>query len=259
MPQPPLRGRRRNGGGDVPTGYVTSSAVGDGLSRISENSKEGGSIASSSFFSAASGTQSSSPVAPRDSHPLATLSGGLLGAVACQDERIGTHKAPAFPTTGHSTSSNTEFPKAVVKAFVELGVRGRQAEALRPGGQPQPIVFRLSRHVDSFEVEHDGKLSEAIHFAEVVSIHSRNDARYHKLIADSLPGEAIPGLDENCAIIELKDGRCLALRFPAAMSNDAASAATFIRCMRVFVHEVSREHGERSQMRARAGMEAVPA
>lgn len=233
MPQPPGRGRR---------GYVTSPVVGDGLSRISENSKEGGSIASSSFFSAASGTPSSSAVPSRDSHPLASLTRGLIGAVACQDETLGDRKAPAVRTTGQSTSSDTELPKAVVKAFVELGVRGLEAEALRPGSQPQPMVFRLSRHVDSFELEQDGKLSQAIYLTEVASIHSRIDARCHRLIADSSPG-----LDDNCAIIELKDGRCLALRFPAVMSNNAASAATFIRCMRVFVHEVHREYGDRSQ------------
>mmetsp|Transcript_75979 Transcript_75979/g.146822 ORF Transcript_75979/g.146822 Transcript_75979/m.146822 type:complete len:251 (+) Transcript_75979:42-794(+) len=247
MPQPLLRGRRRGAGKDDFNGYATSSAVGDGLSRISENSKEGGSIASSGFLSAVSGTQSSSAVASRDSHPLAIPKGGLLGAVVSQDEALGRRKTPAVSTTGHS-NSDTDLPRAVVKAFVEQGVRGLQGEALRPGGQPQPIVFRLSRHVDSFEVEQDGKLSQAIYLTEVVSIHSR---------IDSSPGDAIPGLDENCAIIELEDGRCLALRFPPVVGNEAASAATFIRCMRVFVHEVRREHGERSKMRTRTEMEVA--
>merc|ERR1712125_211317 len=111
------------------------------------------------------------------------------------------------------------------------GVRGRRLEALRRDGQVQSVLFRLSRQVDAFEIAPEsGKASHTIRLTEVVGIYSGNDARTQQDLACSLPG-----LDAQCAVVDLRDGRCLTFRFPEA------EAKTFVLCMQIFVNEVQRE------------------
>merc|ERR1719171_2412356 len=126
---------------------------------------------------------------------------------------------------------NAEVLRKTVKAFVESGVRGRRIEALRRDGKTQPVMFRLSRQVDAFEIAPEGgRASHTVHLTEVASVYRGNDARAQSDLASSLPG-----LDAHCAVVDLRDGRCLTFRFPVA------EAETFAQCMQIFVNEVQRE------------------
>mmetsp|Transcript_32445 Transcript_32445/g.58210 ORF Transcript_32445/g.58210 Transcript_32445/m.58210 type:complete len:353 (+) Transcript_32445:69-1127(+) len=136
----------------------------DNLSRISEGSNEAGSVASS-YFSAASGCPSSA--IGRLGRPVDM--DFLARAAALRTPiKLGVKPPPAReptpPASPQSVSSSNaaallqdpEALKRIVKAFVESGVRGRRAEALRGDGRPQQVVFRLSRQVDAFEVAPEG-------------------------------------------------------------------------------------------------------
>eukprot|EP00439_Symbiodinium_sp_Y106_P067322 s1078_g11.t1 len=131
---------------------------GDTLSRISEGSNEAGSVVSS-YFSAISGA----------------VGGGSAGRIGPGDLTPAKDKC-AVRSSASVPGSNLEDQAAfreIVKAFVEIGVRGRLVEALRGDGRAQPVVFRLSREVDAFEIGpepgrgHRVALTEASSFASV--------------------------------------------------------------------------------------------
>jgi len=110
-------------------------------------------------------------------------------------------------------------------------VRGRRIEALRRDGKIQPVLFRLSRQVDAFEIAPEGgRSSHTVHLTEVACVYRGNDARAQSDLASE-----VPGLDGHCAVVDLHDGRCLTFRFPEA------EAETFTLCMQIFVNEVQRE------------------
>lgn len=146
------------------------------------------------------------------------------------------------PRTPTPTQESSEVLRQTVKAFVESGVRGRRIEALRRDGRAQPVVFRLSRKVDAFEITPEGGLSaHTINLTEVACIYKGDDARAQSDLATSLPG-----LDRDCAVVDLHDGRCLTFRFPAIATDSsrdsgAVEAETFAQCMQLFVDEVQRE------------------
>jgi len=123
----------------------------------------------------------------------------------------------------------------VVKAFVESGVRGRHLEALRRNGLPQQVLFRLSRQVDAFEIiaSEGSRASHVVSFKEVASVCTGDDGCIQKDLAACLPG-----LDGSCAVVDLRDGRCLTLRFPRGGESEATD---FVQCARLFASEVQRE------------------
>lgn len=241
------------------------SVAGDGLSAITEGSNEAGSVTSSAYFSAVSG-------ATPASGPHCTLRHGGLGgrefltvagalrlpatpsaaterpaaasAAAKPRDCAGTSLSSTAPPAGTAAGSfaaqvaeDPELLRRTVKAFVEAGVRGRRVEVLRRDGRIQPVVFRLSRQVDAFEVAAEaGTSSHVIGLVDVLAVYTGDDARAQGELAASLPG-----LDQHCAVVDLRDGRCLAFRFPDAARRQ--EAATFAHCMQIFADEVRRECG----------------
>jgi len=237
MPKPPMRQKSRP---DEDEDIFGRSMIRDELSRISEGSREGASLASSAYFSVASGAASGSLDRGR------ILGAGGIEAARQQLQQMSVAgRSGAVPSAGsRHRGSGSDGPKAdedlkkTVRAFVETGVRGRQLEALRRDGSAQPVVFRLSRSVDAFEITAEGgRGAQRVELLEVSSIWSDTDLRQHGDLAQSLP----PGLDARCTIVDLRDGRCLTLRFPG--DNGEAEALVFVRCMRLFVQEVCREKG----------------
>mmetsp|Transcript_10215 Transcript_10215/g.16616 ORF Transcript_10215/g.16616 Transcript_10215/m.16616 type:complete len:242 (+) Transcript_10215:89-814(+) len=218
----------------------THSLVRDNLSHISEGSNEAGSLASSAYHSAVSGSRRT-PSTMND-RQFMTAAGVMRfaprppsGVLATGDTRALEISAPTMPLTGAFGNSkdvlttDADALRRTVKAFVESGVRGRRLEALRRDGQVQPVTFRLSRQVDSFEIAPEsGKASHTVRLTEVASIYSGDDARVDFDLG-------IPGLDGQCAVVDLRDGRCLTFRFPGG------EAKTFVSCMQIFVNEVQRE------------------
>eukprot|EP00408_Alexandrium_pacificum_P030373 CAMPEP_0171291142 /NCGR_PEP_ID=MMETSP0790-20130122/71502_1 /TAXON_ID=2925 /ORGANISM="Alexandrium catenella, Strain OF101" /LENGTH=191 /DNA_ID=CAMNT_0011760861 /DNA_START=48 /DNA_END=620 /DNA_ORIENTATION=+ len=150
MPHPLRNGWRGDSSGGVDDGgVIMHPLVQDDLSRITEGSWEGGSVASS-YFSAISNTASTSTLNAKDRRLLAAA---------------GASQAPA-------AGAEAEALRRTVKAFVELGVRGRRVEALRRDRQAQPVLFRLSRHVDAFEiVPEGGRASQRVHLGEVAGVY----------------------------------------------------------------------------------------
>lgn len=111
-------------------------------------------------------------------------------------------------------------------------MRGRRLVAMRRDGRPLPAIFRLSREVDTFELAAEGGSGfQKVELAEIASVCSGGDEAALRDLS-----EVIPGLDSACAVVDLRDGRCITLRFPAA-----AEASTFVRCMLIFAQEVRRE------------------
>lgn len=241
MPKPPLR-QLRTRLEEEEDSIFGRSLIRDELSRISEGSCEGASLASSAYFSAASGSIDRG-------RPLATAAGAL---------ELTRHKRKQTPTDirsggrqdncdrsscaeggAASRAREDDELRQAVRAFVETGVRGRLLEAVRRDGRPQPVVFRLSRHVDAFEIAAEGGRSGAqrVDLLEVSNICTGADLRLHEELAQALP----PGLDASCAVVDLRDGRCLTLRF--AGDDGEAQAFSFVRCMLIFVQEVRRERG----------------
>mmetsp|Transcript_6543 Transcript_6543/g.13417 ORF Transcript_6543/g.13417 Transcript_6543/m.13417 type:complete len:224 (-) Transcript_6543:93-764(-) len=215
MPHPHLSGRRRDLAGKADDGgVIMHPLVQDDLSRISEASWEGGSVAST-YFSAVSNTAS------------ATLH--------AKDRRLLT-AAGASQAAG----ADAELLRRTVKAFVELSVRGHRLEALRHDRQAHPVVFRLSRHVDAFEIEREGgNASQRVHLSEVAAVRAGEEAA-----AAQRELAAALALDGRCALVDFRDGRCLALRFPPGPGEEPGSAKAFVRCMQIFVQEVQRERAK---------------
>eukprot|EP00440_Ansanella_granifera_P073276 gb/GFBE01079514.1/.p1 GENE.gb/GFBE01079514.1/~~gb/GFBE01079514.1/.p1 ORF type:complete len:240 (+),score=32.27 gb/GFBE01079514.1/:1-720(+) len=221
----------------------------DTLSRISEGSNEAGSV-TSSYFSAASGCASSALGRlgkPVDAEFLARAGSLRLPAKATV-RQSGMREPSSSPGTPQSNTSGNaaallQDPAAlreIVKAFVEAGVRGRRAEALRSDGRPQQVVFRLSRQVDSFEIGPEGARGHSVSLTEVSAVYTGDHPKAQKELAQTMPG-----LDATCAVVDLRDGRCLTLRFPVdgEAKGHAAEAQVFAHCMQIFVNEVRRETG----------------
>ncbi|CAE7234225.1 unnamed protein product, partial [Symbiodinium pilosum] len=128
----------------------------------------------------------------------------------------------AVRSTPSVTSSSLEDQAAlreIVKAFVEIGVRGRLVEALRGDGRPQPVVFRLSREVDAFEIGPEAGRGHRVALTEVSAVYTGCSPRAKELAA------TMPGLDASCAVVDLTDGRCLSLRFPVDRGGPEAQTA----------------------------------
>lgn len=247
--------RQAPGDDDDDDSLFTRSLVRDNLSRISEGSNEAGSLASSGgYYSAVSGSHRSPNLQVKG--PAGVDRAFLTAAgVMRLAPRPSSGDAARHPTGGAGTppvaaslelcpgaansrgsgssdqEENDDLLRRTVKAFVESGVRGRRIEALRRDGKTQPVMFRLSRQVDAFEITPEGgRASHTVHLTEVASVYRGNDARAQSDLASSLPG-----LDAHCAVVDLRDGRCLTFRFPVA------EAETFAQCMQIFVNEVQRE------------------
>mmetsp|Transcript_27888 Transcript_27888/g.58478 ORF Transcript_27888/g.58478 Transcript_27888/m.58478 type:complete len:221 (+) Transcript_27888:64-726(+) len=202
---------------------------GDTLSRISEGSNEAGSVVSS-YFSAISGA----------------VGGGSAGRIGPGDLLKAALRTPAKDKCAVRSSasvpgSNLEDQAAfreIVKAFVEIGVRGRLVEALRGDGRAQPVVFRLSREVDAFEIGPEPGRGHRVALTEVSAVYTGSSERAKELAT------TMPGLDASCAVVDLADGRCLSLRFPVDRGGSEAQVAeaqVFAHCMQIFVNEVRRE------------------
>lgn len=223
----------------------------DALSKISEGSNEAGSVTSSHYFSVTSSALASraTPVGGAGaSRDFLTTVGALR--LSPQPEEQPETQRPASGTSsssvtsvpgGSSSNQDAETLRKTVKAFVEAGVRGRRLEVLRRDGQPQVVTFKLSRKVDSFEIETQaGRPSHTIGLNEVAAVFVGADKQLQVDLAASLPG-----LDENCAVVDLVDGRCLAFRFPHN-GHGSREADIFASCMQIFANEVSRERGQNS-------------
>jgi len=252
MPHPTSACRSRKLAGDGGSIGVHP-LVHDELSRISEGSREGVSVASSTYYSAASGTPSSALLNTRDRHfftaagsirtpqPQIGGRGASQGVPLAETPASAQRSAEQARSTSKAASAGTwedaDFLRRIVKAFVELGVRGRRVQALRRDGQEQAVVFRLSRQVDSFEIEPEGgKASQTVDLAEVAAVYAGDDARLSAELS-----RALPGLDGRCAVMDLRGGKVLALRFPPELGGEATKATAFVRCMQLFVQEVQRE------------------
>mmetsp|Transcript_15433 Transcript_15433/g.43017 ORF Transcript_15433/g.43017 Transcript_15433/m.43017 type:complete len:291 (+) Transcript_15433:74-946(+) len=272
MPKPPLRPMRRSAADEDDDDFFGRSIARDELSRISEGSREGGSLASSTFFSAASTSLLSSAAAgplklallqqqqqqqqphehsgrlgaggpslrvgvAADSAAMAggatSAAGGVSGIVAAGGSVVGTSSGSSV-CGAETAGASPEQLKRMVKAFVEAGVRGQRIEALRRDGQPTSVVFRLSRQVDAFEIAAEaGRAAQRVDLNEVLSICTGGSDCSAEL-RDAMP----IGLDARCTIVDLRDGRCLTLRF-----GSSQDASVFVQCMKLFVQEVVRERG----------------
>jgi len=264
----PLRRRRKSGQDSEDEAPFGPSLVRDNLSRISEGSNEAPSVTSSAYYSLQSSVSGLSPPVVRVTARGGGGGGGAdtAAATAQQQGSAGLPSRPvdrAFHTSAGplrlppgqsrstraaaapSTSScgsqslatpqgNVEALRQTVKAFVESGVRGRIIEALRQNGQTQLICFRLSRDVDAFEIAPEGAAaSHTVRLLEVASVYTGAAA----LAQGGDFVSSLPGLDGRCAVVDLKDGRCLTFRFPEGQEE----AETFAACMQIFANEVQRE------------------
>mmetsp|Transcript_100063 Transcript_100063/g.177544 ORF Transcript_100063/g.177544 Transcript_100063/m.177544 type:complete len:228 (-) Transcript_100063:34-717(-) len=185
----------------------------DVLSRITEGSNEAGSEVT--FFSAVSGL-----------------------TVDKAKERI--LPSPQRASTGSRKALEGSALRGMVRSFVETAVRGYRVEALRRDGLAQPVIFRLSRKVDAFElVPCAGGAPCVVSLTEVVSVLVGSDPGVQTDL-----GELLPSLDANCAVLDLADGRSLALRFAGkadAAAGPAAEASAFALCMQSFANELQRQ------------------
>jgi len=119
-----------------------------------------------------------------------------------------------------------------VQAFVNMTVQGRKVEVLRCGGSSQVMMFQLSRHVDAFDLSTEEGVVHTVKLGDIRAIHTGRRAECEF-------GVLLPELDRSCMVLELRDRRCLAIRFP---NEDAV--ADFARCMFVFAVEL--RNGEAS-------------
>eukprot|EP00927_Polykrikos_kofoidii_P039551 TRINITY_DN33913_c0_g1_i1.p1 TRINITY_DN33913_c0_g1~~TRINITY_DN33913_c0_g1_i1.p1 ORF type:complete len:278 (+),score=42.72 TRINITY_DN33913_c0_g1_i1:86-919(+) len=225
----------------------------DALSRISEGSSEAGSV-TSTYFSVGSGAKNSlgsgSGNQPSGGREFLTAAGAIRLSVPQADRGSGAYTSAKLAVTTASSGSASSAVKAqvaepqsedlrkTVRAFVEAGVRGRRLEVLRRDGQIQTVIFSLSRQVDSFEISlESGRSSHVVRLENISSVYTGDDVRASGELHD-----ALPGLDESCAVIDLNDGRSLAFRFLEADAR--REAVVFGRCMQLFASEVSREQSE---------------
>jgi hypothetical protein len=210
----------------------------DGLSKITEGSHETRTDISSVFFSAIS---SKCPSKMSKRTVPSVFSGLIQGGNRSSQNNLPT-PARALATKQHNTQSagNVALSEMmnIVKVFVEAAVRGFVAEAICGNGHVRPVVFRLSRKVDAFElIPCDGGASCKVLLLEVSKTFLGSERR----LKDEL-GPLHQHLDANCAVLELLDGRYLALNLRGcSWAERGLEAQTFIRCMHTFVSELQRQ------------------
>jgi len=220
----------------------------DTLSKITEGSNEAGSEISSVFFSAVSGATS------RPSKKSSKFGVGLCGGVppllanACRPPAPGKSVAGSLPTPTRAAPrasrlhaiQETPDLRQVVKAFVESAVRGCFAEALCSNGRSRPVIFRLNRRVDAFELSpSEGGASCTVALTELAAAHVGEEPWARREL-----GELIAGLESSCAVLELMDGRVLVLHFHGCSEDEGqAQAKIFALCMQTFVSELRGQPG----------------
>lgn len=185
------------------------------LSRITEGSDEVSSDISSAFFSLAS-------------EPSAAGFSGLSRSTV--------------PSASHRTEEAdvTEAPelRMLVRAFVEQAVRGRPVEVLRPAPRAgaHPMLFRLSREVDSFELLAPAAADAGSSTAGRVAVALADVAEVQAAAAPSPElSRQLPNLDGRCAVVSLRDGRSVALRL-----GTRADAEAFARVLQLLAMELKR-------------------
>lgn len=194
----------------------------DNLSRITEGSHEGSDI--SSFFSAVSVFRS--------------VSGVASSSLNCDRKKHRVERKLPTPARAVSIESKPEPAhtaelREAVRAFVETAVRGRRIEVLSPrGGRPQVMFFRLGRHVEAFELAHDGgNAGHVVSLAEIARAQSAQEAVEQQVDLVDL----YQGLDVGCVVVTLQDGRGLAFRLLGVAASKAASeeAENFARVLQM--------------------------
>jgi len=214
----------------------------DSLSKITEGSNE--SLVSSVFFSAVSGGTSrpskrSSKCAVGGSMPalLTNVCRGLgMPGTLPTPSRASARPSPRTSKL-QSIQEHKETPdlRQVVKGFVESAVRGILVEALCSTGCPRSVIFQLNRKVDAFDLTPSGGGASCnISLMELAAVHAGEDAWSKREL-----GAVVAGLDASCIVLELVDGRCLALRFRGGLKDACEQQANvFSLCMQTFVNEL---------------------
>lgn len=194
------------------------------LSLITEGSDENASDISSAFFSLAS--EGSRPPSAAGFSGLSRSTGGDRAP------------APSAPHRGDEADA-MEAPelRMLVRAFVEQAVRGRPVEVLRPAPRAgaHPMVFRLSREVDSFELlapAADASSSSAGRVA--VALADVTEVQTAAALSSELLRQ-LPNLDCRCAVVTLRDGRSVALRL-----DSKSDAEAFARVLQLLAIELKR-------------------
>jgi hypothetical protein len=147
------------------------------------------------------------------------------------------------------------FSRTMVKAFVEAAVRGLHIEALLSDGSGQPVVFRLCRQIDAFELRADpGGAVNRISLSQVAAVRTGGGGEEQlrrcglaELVPELVGRRASPAAgaqvmlsrSRRVAVVELVDQRCLALRFPDTRTENGGEASedralAFTRCMTLF-------------------------
>jgi len=123
-------------------------------------------------------------------------------------------------------------PHSAIKSFVRSGVLGFVVDAFTCTGHMQPVHFRLSQDVDAFTLaSYESVQSCNVKFADISNIYMGDEA----WIQNEL-GQSYIGLDSHCAVLELGNGNCLALRFRIGdWADNGEEAKTFVRCMQTFM------------------------
>merc|ERR1712062_135416 len=111
----------------------------------------------------------------------------------------------------------------MIESFVKSSVRGRSIDVLCVEGSLRPILFRLSRSVDSFElIPEDGGRIHTIYLMRILSVTAcGTDPQTMGEFA-----HLVNGLDDQCTVVELHDGSCFTLRFRGAGVFPAYAAKT---------------------------------
>lgn len=217
----------------------------DNLSKITEGSNEASEI-SSMFFSAVSALTSKRTSKSKPSRCTGALGQGMPALLvhACMSPAIdGMGCTLPTPTRAGARPSNSKLQaipespdlRQLVKEFVESAVRGCCAEALCGNGRTQPVVFRLNRKVDAFELAPVGSGAPyTVALTDLAAVHLGGDAWTR-----SEEERLVAGVDASCAVLELVDGRCSALRFHGwGEGGGEAQAKSFVLCMQTFANEL---------------------
>lgn len=214
----------------------------DMLSKITEGSNEAGSGISSVFFSAVSGATSRRSSKP-SKHGASLGSGLPLCLLGGLHLNAGLGVGGSLPTPARSGTrpqklqAIQEAPdlRPLVKGFVESAVRGCYVEAICGNGRTQPVIFRLSRKVDSFELASRGDgTSCTVPLADVAAVRIGDESWVKRELY-----QLATCLDSSCAVLQLFDGRCLTLRFhDCTKERSEAQASAFVLCMQSFATEL---------------------
>jgi len=117
-------------------------------------------------------------------------------------------------------ASAAELRKSV-KDFVKSAVRGIRVELLQTGGPERAMFLRLSRGMDAFELAPECCAQpQLVNFAEVRAVKTQCRALHES--AAPLSHAAIGALsqaEQYCAVVELWDGRGIALCLPGGIGS----------------------------------------